>query len=157
MEVAGIVLGGIPVVLYALDNYHRCLQPAKDYWKYDSTLKTIRMNIFIQQEQLQLSLRNIGLERPTQQELQEHLLQLYPLAKCKEFLNIIVRMEEAVQRLTDNLDVDSQGKVRLLHVVQYINCDTNQLYSQGGRLTMRGLIGNGGRYVAVLARRRGKS
>ncbi|KAF2803358.1 uncharacterized protein BDZ99DRAFT_526716 [Mytilinidion resinicola] len=31
MEVAGVVLGGIPLILFALENYRKALNPAKDY------------------------------------------------------------------------------------------------------------------------------
>ena len=112
-EIAGLVLGGVPLAIAALENYQKCLQPARDYLKYESTLKLIRMNVFIQQEQLKVTLRNcVGLEQPTHYELQERLLQLYPTPKCQEFLSIILHMEALVSKLMDRLEIDSQGKVR---------------------------------------------
>jgi len=49
MKVPAFVFGGLPVALYALDNYHRCLGLIKDHWKYESTLKFISSHIFLQQ------------------------------------------------------------------------------------------------------------
>ena len=111
MESAGLVLGAIPLVLYAFDNYERCLGQVKDYWKYQSTLQTIRTHVFIQGEQLNVTLNGIGLTRPTRQELEEHLSEIYTKAKCDEFMAIIERMEALLARMMVSLDVDSSGKV----------------------------------------------
>jgi hypothetical protein len=111
METAGLVLGAIPLVLYACDNYERCLGQVKDYWKYQSTLQTIRTHVFIQGEQLNVTLSGIGLTRPTRQELEDHLSEIYAKAKCDEFMAIIDRMEALLARMMVSLDVDSSGKV----------------------------------------------
>ncbi|KAH7160731.1 hypothetical protein EDB81DRAFT_782864 [Dactylonectria macrodidyma] len=112
MEVAGVVLGGIPLLLYALDNYKRCLEPGKDYWRYASTLCAIRSHVFVQQEQLDVTLRNIGLVKPTRTELEQHLRELYPKSKCSEFLNIVDNMEKTVGQMMEKLDIDADGKPR---------------------------------------------
>ncbi|KAF5680067.1 hypothetical protein FHETE_611 [Fusarium heterosporum] len=105
-----VVLGAIPIVLYALDNYERYMRPFKDYRKYELTLKTIRMNVFIQGEQLDITLNGIGLSKPTRQELEEHLLDLYSKAKCDEFMGIIDRIKSLLGRMMVSLDIDSSGK-----------------------------------------------
>ncbi|KAH7149896.1 hypothetical protein B0J13DRAFT_549043 [Dactylonectria estremocensis] len=112
MEVAGVVLGGIPLLLYALDNYKRCLEPGKDYWRYASTLCAIRSHVFVQQEQLDVTLRNIGLVKPTRTELEQHLRELYPKSKCSEFLSIVDNMEKTVGHMMEKLDIDADGKPR---------------------------------------------
>ncbi len=112
MEVAGLVLGGIPLILYAFDNYKRCLEPGKNYWRYESTLKMIRSHMFVQQEQLDVTLRNIGLVNPTRVELEQHLNGLYSKSKCGEFIAIIDNMEAIVRKTMDKLDIDMEGKVR---------------------------------------------
>lgn len=71
MEVAGLVLGSILVVLYALDNYKRCLDTTKDYWRSADTLSLIRMHVFIQQEQPDVTLRSIGLVKPMRADLED--------------------------------------------------------------------------------------
>ncbi|KAJ3580542.1 hypothetical protein NPX13_g21 [Xylaria arbuscula] len=110
MEVAGLVLGGIPIVLYAFDNYKRCLEPGKNYWRYESTLSMIRSHVFVQQEQLDVTLRNIGLVNPTRVELELHLTKLYSTSKCVEFMAIIDNMETIVRKIMDKLDIDMKGK-----------------------------------------------
>lgn len=118
MEVAGVVLGGIPILLYVLDNYARYLAPIKKYWKYETTVKGIRHHVFIQQEQLRVTLGNLGLKDPRHSELREHLMELYPAYKCQEFMGIILTMEGLVLKMMDKLDVDSAGKVGHTPIVQ---------------------------------------
>ncbi|KAK0733076.1 hypothetical protein B0T26DRAFT_745167 [Lasiosphaeria miniovina] len=114
MEVVGVVLGGIPLALYALDSYKRCLRMTKDVVKYGATLETFSLHIFIQRKQLELTLRNVGLrfeegQLPTRRELDTHLARLYPSSHA-EFLSILSQMEGIMAKLLDKLDVDSQGK-----------------------------------------------
>lgn len=111
METAGLVLGAVPLVLYAFDNYARCLGQVKDYWKYESTLQMIRTHVFIQGRQLDATLNGIGLTRPTRQELEEHLSGIYGEEECDEFMAIIDRMEALLARMMFSLDIDSSGKV----------------------------------------------
>jgi len=112
MEAAGVVLGALPLALYAIDNYHRCLQASTDFWRFESTLKLIRSHVFIQQQQLQITLRSIGLVNPTPVQLELHLRQFYP-EKCDAFIDIIKHMEHLLAKLMDKLDIDSRGKVSL--------------------------------------------
>ncbi|KAI1109199.1 hypothetical protein F5Y14DRAFT_433390 [Nemania sp. NC0429] len=112
MEVAGLVLGGIPILLYAFDNYKRCLAPGKHYWEYQSTLSTIRSHMFVQQEQLDMTLRDIGLVKPTRDELEQHLSKRYSKSECAHFLEIVDHMERAVRKTMDKLDIDMEGKPR---------------------------------------------
>ncbi|KAI1123241.1 hypothetical protein F5Y10DRAFT_252238 [Nemania abortiva] len=112
MEVAGLVLGGIPLLLYAFDNYKRYLEPGQSYWRYNSTLSTIRSHMFVQQEQLDVTLRNIGLVNPSRLELEQHLSELYPKSKCAELIAVIDNMEATVRKTMDKLDIDIQGKPR---------------------------------------------
>jgi hypothetical protein len=106
--VLGLVLGGIPLVLWALGKYH---DPVKDCWHHGPTLSTLRDNIFVQQEQLNITLTNIGLYRPSPHELEQHLRSTYP-HKHKEFMSIIGHMDGVIKKLLNNLDIDVNGKVR---------------------------------------------
>ncbi|CAJ2511462.1 Uu.00g070870.m01.CDS01 [Anthostomella pinea] len=56
-----------------------------------------------------MTLRNIGLVKPSARELEEHLKELFP-QKSSDFLEIIGRMEQVVTKLIVKLDVDSSGK-----------------------------------------------
>lgn len=109
MELAGLVLGGLPIALYAMDNYHRCLQVPKDYWRHKSTIKLLRSHIFVQHEQLQITLRSIGLTDPNFFRL-ELIRHNYP-DKHEAFVDIISHMDGLLKRLMEDLDVDTLGKV----------------------------------------------
>ncbi|KAK6834322.1 hypothetical protein PG987_009016 [Apiospora arundinis] len=111
MELAGLVLGGLPIALVAMDNYHRCLQATRDYWRYESTIKLLRNHIFLQQEQLHKTLRDIGLTDPSPVRLQEFMRQKYP-GKYEVFVDIIAHMDGLLEKLMDTLDVDIDGKPR---------------------------------------------
>ena len=111
MEVAGLVLGALPMALYAIDNYHRCLQLGKDYVRFRQTIMLIRSHIFVQQEQLRITLHAIGLPiNPTRKELETRLRTLYP-DKYDRFIDIISHMEQLLAKLIEDLDVDQNGKV----------------------------------------------
>ncbi|KAK8136615.1 hypothetical protein PG984_004555 [Apiospora sp. TS-2023a] len=111
MEVAGLVLGGLPIALLVMDNYHRCLQVTKDYWRYKSTIKLLRSHIFVQHEQLQITLRSIGLTSPNSFRLEEFIRHKYP-DKHEAFVDIILHMDGMFKRLMNDLDVDINGKPR---------------------------------------------
>lgn len=68
--------------------------------------------MFVQQEQLDMTLRDIGLVKPTRAELEEHLSTRYSKPECAHFLEIIDHMEAAVHKTMDKLDIDIEGKVR---------------------------------------------
>ncbi|KAK0622605.1 hypothetical protein B0T14DRAFT_564048 [Immersiella caudata] len=117
MEVAGVILGAIPVALYALDNYRRCLRVTKDIVKYEATITTFRHHIFIQKKQLEVTLRNVGLQifdsrLPTRTELQRHLSARYSKKDCEQFMGIIDEMEKIMDQLLHKLDLDAMGKPR---------------------------------------------
>jgi hypothetical protein len=106
-EIAGVVLGGIPIVLLALEKYH---DRVKSYWKYEGVLSTLRNNIFVQQQQLRITLSLIGLNQPSVAELQECLKEKYP-NQHKEFMSIIGHMDQIIKGLLDKLEIDMNGKV----------------------------------------------
>ncbi|KAK3339683.1 hypothetical protein B0T25DRAFT_361481 [Lasiosphaeria hispida] len=138
MEVAGLVLGAIPIALYALDNYTRCLQATKDVIKYEATITTLRHHVFIQKKQLEVTLHNTGLHivngrLPTKAQLKEHLSNMYSAGDCGEFMGIIYEMEKTMAQLLHKLDLDSQGKPR------WSNGGTPERVSWEWRRVRRGL------------------
>ncbi|OCL12217.1 hypothetical protein AOQ84DRAFT_386279 [Glonium stellatum] len=104
--IAGLVLGGIPIALWALEKYQ---DPVKSYFKYDMTLSTLRDNIFVQKQQLYVTFDLIGLSQPTIEELRVCLEEKYP-NQHREFLSIIGHMEEITKNLLDKLQIDMNGK-----------------------------------------------
>jgi hypothetical protein len=144
MEVAGVVLGAIPIALYALDNYGRCLKITKDIIRYQATLETFRLHIFIQKQQLLVTLRNIGMplghdRLPDKTKLKSHLERLYPHSNA-EFMSIVAQMEGHMAKLLDKLDVDPRGKVCTDGTSTYppmlTHDDTNCIHSPAGQLTL---------------------
>jgi hypothetical protein len=114
MEVAAFVLGALPVVLYALDNYQRCLKPVRNHWKYEMTLKQIRQHVYLQQEQLKATMAGLGLDNPTKAQLRDHLRRVYPHEpeKCENFMGILETMDKLLEGMMRDLDTDMHGKVR---------------------------------------------
>lgn len=130
MEIVGVVLGGIPLVLWALDNYRKALNPAKDYWRYESTLNNIHMNIFIQKEQLGVTFHNMGLQGVTLAEIELNLRRRYP-DKCDTFMDILGHMDDIVHKLMDKLCIDIEGKISWLIIyhrllLYLIICDCHE-------------------------------
>lgn len=116
MEVAAFVLGALPVALYALDNYQRCLKPVKNHWKYEMTLKQIRQHVYLQQEQLKATMAGMGLDNPTTVQLEDHLRRVYPHEpeKVKNFMGILDTMNKLLETMLRDLDTDIHGKVRIV-------------------------------------------
>lgn len=110
MEVGGIVLGALPIALCAIENYHRCLRPARNYIDYRNTLEEIRRNLFVQQQQLVVTLESLGLKNPTAKEIQLRLLGLYP-ESAADFLDVLAHMDRLLVKTMDKLDIDMNGKV----------------------------------------------
>jgi hypothetical protein len=112
MEVAGVVLGAVPIVLYALDNYKRALGPATRFWRWKDTIQDIVDNVTLHQEHLNTTLRNMGLQNPTMAQV-EAVLQVRRPEKCHYFMSILRSMDSLMNELLDSLEVDLGGQVRL--------------------------------------------
>ena len=57
LESIGVVLGSIPLVISALEHYRDGLDPLKDYFRYDCTLKSFRIQLRIQEDIFQGTLK----------------------------------------------------------------------------------------------------
>lgn len=116
MEVAGVVLGAVPLILYALDNYQRAWDPVKDIWHWKETIETIRTQIFLQKQQLQTTLRVLDLEltdHTTMEEI-EAALQIIHSSRWEQFIGIIRQMDNLVNGIAKDLYPDAQGPVSLI-------------------------------------------
>lgn len=113
MDVASFVFGALPIALKALENYEHCLKPAKNYWKYENTLKQIQMHVFVQQEQLKATMvgLDVDLDSLTTDKLRHQLRLAYTKNKCEHFIGILERMKKLLEEMLDKLDVDVAGKV----------------------------------------------
>jgi hypothetical protein len=111
MEVVGPVLGAVPLILSALDNYERAWKPTKDFHDWKDVIEEIRREIFLQKSQLDATLANLGLKDPTMDEV-EMALQKQCLNECEQFMKILKQMDYLVKEVMRDLDLDEQGQVR---------------------------------------------
>jgi hypothetical protein len=93
--IAGLVLGGIPILIWAVEKYH---DPVKDYWRYDETLSTLRDNLFVQEKQLSITLENIGLQDPSPEEFEAFISHRFS-GQRTEYLSIVAHMDDIVKGL----------------------------------------------------------
>lgn len=109
-EVAGLVLGAIPIVIWALEKY---AEPVEVYTSYHNNIKTFRSDLMLQERRLQRTLSSIGLYNPTKDELRECLKSKFPTI-ADEVLHIIQDMERVMAELMRKLGIDLDTKVRRL-------------------------------------------
>jgi len=113
MEAAGVVLGAVPVILYALDRYQRARDPIKDIWNWSETIETIRNQIFLQKRQLQTTLSVLDLEitdSTTMAEIKAALQTSHPHA-CERLMAIIGQMNILLNEVAHDLIPDTYGPV----------------------------------------------
>jgi hypothetical protein len=107
-EVTGLVLGGIPLAIWALEKY---AEPLEAFHKYRISIETFRTDLILQNRQLQTTFCNIGLgKEPSSEELRECFDTKFP-GISRELLSIIQRMDRAITSLMKNLDIDVNEKV----------------------------------------------
>ncbi|KAK1763701.1 hypothetical protein QBC33DRAFT_548990 [Phialemonium atrogriseum] len=106
-EIAGLVLGGIPLAIWALEKY---AEPFEAFHRYRTSIDTFRADLILQKWQLQTTLSNVGLHAdPSTQELRECFETKYPEI-CPQLMSIIERMDEVTAALLKTLDLDVKGK-----------------------------------------------
>lgn len=110
METAGVVLGGIPLVLIALEKYAKVARILKDYADYDATLSRLQISLWIQEEQYDDTLESIGMKDVSPEEIETHLRQRHP-QKCDKFMIIIRRISVVADKIAKMLDVGSISQV----------------------------------------------
>lgn len=106
-ELAGLVLGAIPIGIWALEKYQ---EPYEAYTNYHNTINTLKVNLRIQKMHLDTTLESIGLQDPTPQELQDCLVSKFPDSHS-ELLFIIRQMDNLTATLMENLMVDINLRV----------------------------------------------
>jgi hypothetical protein len=112
MEVAaGLVLGAVPLILYALDNYGRAWKPAKDFYNWKDVIPEINRDIFLQKVQLSATLANLDLKDPTMDEVEMALREQCP-DKCEQFMDVLKQMDNLVNEVMRDLGLDEKGQVR---------------------------------------------
>ena len=139
VEIVGFVLAALPLVISAVEHYHDGLDPLKDYLRYNSTLKSLRTRLRIQQDLFEGTLKRLLLEELSTAQAQA----LFPDAsqhadreqwnrpeikekirnrlggKYENFMDVVCEMETAMRRLMKNLDIDIKERVGTLLTSNY--------------------------------------
>ncbi|KAF4964778.1 hypothetical protein FSARC_7377 [Fusarium sarcochroum] len=111
-EIAGLVLGGIPIAIWALEKY---AEPFEAYQNYRIVIETLRADLILQRRQLEVTLSSVGLESPSAVELQECFKAKFPRIH-RELVIIIEQMGNSTAQLLKSLDIDINGKVSIAKI-----------------------------------------
>ncbi|PVH93566.1 hypothetical protein DM02DRAFT_676759 [Periconia macrospinosa] len=111
MEVAGVVLGAVPIILYALDNYSKAWDPLLGIVRWKETIETIRLQFVLERQKLYITLGSLGLqvtETITFAEV-EAALQINQPDTWKDFITIIHEMDGLLYEVAKDLYPDAKG------------------------------------------------
>ncbi|KAL1895592.1 hypothetical protein Sste5346_005061 [Sporothrix stenoceras] len=106
-EVAGLVLGGIPLVISAVE---LIAEPLESYKDYHMNVLIFHSCLKIQKQKLEVTLSNIGLDRPTKDELRECINTKFPTI-ADEILYIYECIEKEMVKLMRKLGIDPHTKI----------------------------------------------
>ncbi|CAI7662833.1 unnamed protein product [Penicillium glandicola] len=110
-EIAGLVLGGIPLAIWALEKY---VEPLEAFHNYRISIETFRTDLIFQNRQLQTTLCNLGLgNEPSREELRKCFDTKFP-SISRELISIVQRMDDVTAGLLKSLDIDINGKPNTL-------------------------------------------
>ena len=115
MEIAGVVLGAVPVIVNALESYEKAAQILKDTHKWLDTIQEIQDDIDVQVYGLCTTLQSLGIEWTQKSgipitEIETALKECKPL-KWDMFLRIIQRMDALLTEMAKDLCPDVKGPV----------------------------------------------
>lgn len=109
-----MVLGAIPLILYALDHYRTTRQTIRSFRNWKEDLETFRDAIELQETALYTTLRTLDIEateRITMDQV-EIVLQVSHPAQCDLFMRHLHAMNRTLDELARDLYPDAQGPVR---------------------------------------------
>lgn len=123
MEIAGVVLGAVPVIIYALESYGRATEILNDTHKWLDMIQEIQDVIEVQVEMLRVTLQSLGIEWTHQSDMsitdiETALKERKPL-KWDRFLRIIQRMDAMVTEMAKDLCPDAKGPVGISTYPEY--------------------------------------
>jgi hypothetical protein len=128
LEVAGVVLGALPLIISALEHYANGINTAKRFWSYKSHVRSLLCQIntergifvntldqlltgIVRIDQMAYFIASVGgetwQEAGIEQKLKERLHDAYHV-----YLENVKGMEEALQAIMEKLALDPDGKVR---------------------------------------------
>jgi hypothetical protein len=135
VEIAGLVLGAMPLVIRALESYRKGLNPLLDYFHYNTTLTKLRIRLNIQHVLFEDHLKRLLLSESSpaeiealfydpnepsrialwgSKEVEQKLRKKLSQQQFKTFMDVLQEMDGVMKKLMDNLDIDMKGKVRKL-------------------------------------------
>ncbi|KAI0868908.1 hypothetical protein GGS24DRAFT_185442 [Hypoxylon argillaceum] len=101
-ELAGLVLGALPIAIWALEKYS---EPFETFHRYHTTIQSFRAQLIIENYQLEKTLSSLGLRKnATRQELQACFEIKFPQI-CHELVVVVQQMNDVTTELTRSLDV----------------------------------------------------
>jgi hypothetical protein len=107
-EVAGLVLGAIPLIVLALDRY---AEPIGAFHRYRFSIETFRADLILQHRSLHRTLSSIGLgDSPSFEELKSRFESFYPDI-CTELMIFIGRMDQVMADLMKDLNINFDVEV----------------------------------------------
>ncbi|KAJ5173649.1 uncharacterized protein N7500_001580 [Penicillium coprophilum] len=110
-DIAGLVLGGIPIAIWALEKY---VEPFEAFHNYRISIETFRTALIFQNRQLQTTLCNLGLDNdPSREELRQCFDTKFP-SISRELIYIVQRMDDVTAALLKSLDIDINEKSNVL-------------------------------------------
>ncbi|CAI4214958.1 unnamed protein product [Parascedosporium putredinis] len=119
MGLAGVILGGIAIALFVINNYRRCLDVVTDIQLYQATLRTFRRDIYGQERQIELTLGCMGVvffrgQRLTSIELKNQIRENFP-DDYNGLMDIFDRMEYLLAKLVSLLSctLTTQGTMQV--------------------------------------------
>jgi len=115
-EVAGVVLGAIPLVLYALDNYRRTREKARSFQNWQEIIETFATDIRIQKFAFEDTLARLGIESTEKTTMAdvEAVLRISQPHRYLHLMRHIRAMDDTINELASDLYPDAQGPVRNL-------------------------------------------
>ncbi|KAJ5637351.1 hypothetical protein N7490_007230 [Penicillium lividum] len=124
-EVTGLVLGGIPLAIWALEKY---AEPFEAFHNYHTSIETFRVDLILQNRQFQTTLGNIGLSNePSIEELRE-CFETKISSISRELIYIVQRMDSATAKLLKNLDIDvARKRTKVVDDLRHWNDDLRSL------------------------------
>ena len=120
MEIAGVVLGAVPIIIYALESYEKAAEILKDAHKWLDTIQEIQDDIEVQVYVLRTTLQSLGIEWTHQSgipitEIETALKERKPL-KRDMFLRIIKRVDTLMTEMAKDLCPDAKRPSRFPHI-----------------------------------------
>lgn len=129
-EVAGIVLGSLPLLISAIEHYESNLDRIRAFWKWEDELAKAIRELWIQHSSYELTLRNLLRDVANLEEIDEMMgdfrhelwssqaladnLKMKLHVAYGVYVHTIREMESYMIKLASHLDIDRQTVSKLL-------------------------------------------